>query len=146
VHFTRYESGQYLKYGRPLKMDRQIVVAVAVALEEWLAMDHEARFANYVRQVGLLKEKLTGLRGLSLVPMNFTMDERLIPEPVNCLLVGFDKAGFGLSAAEAAEALKNGMPSIMTVLEGDKLAIVMDVLEDDEVGLIGDRIRTLARG
>jgi len=30
--FTRYESGQYLKYGRPLKMDRQIVVAVAVAL------------------------------------------------------------------------------------------------------------------
>ncbi|MGH6881960.1 aminotransferase class V-fold PLP-dependent enzyme [Hypericibacter sp.] len=146
VHFTRYESGQYLKYGRPLKMDRQIVVAVAVALEEWLAMDHEARFANYVRQVGLLKAKLTGLRSLSLAPMNFTMDERLIPEPVNCLLVGFDKAGFGLSAAEAAEALKNGTPSIMTVLEGDKLAIVMDVLEDDEVGLIGDRIRALARG
>src|SRR5262249_12904762 len=28
VHFTRYESGKYLKFGRPLKMDRQTVVGV----------------------------------------------------------------------------------------------------------------------
>jgi L-seryl-tRNA(Ser) seleniumtransferase len=145
VHFTRYESGQYLKYGRPLKMDRQIVVAVAVALEEWLEADHEARFANYVRQVSLLQSKLAGLRGLTSTAMNFTMDERFIPDPVNCLLIGFDKAAFGLSAAEAADALRNGTPSIMTVLEGDKLAVVMDVLEDDEVRLIGDRIRELPR-
>ncbi len=27
VHFTRYESGKYLKYGRPLKMDRQTIIA-----------------------------------------------------------------------------------------------------------------------
>jgi len=47
--------------------------------------------------------------------MNFTMDERFILDPVNCLLIGFDKAGFGLSAAEAGEALKNGTPRIMTV-------------------------------
>jgi L-seryl-tRNA(Ser) seleniumtransferase len=145
VHFTRYESGQYLKYGRPLKMDRQIVVAVAVALEEWLEADHDARFAGYLRQVERLRSKLSGLPGLSLAPMNFTMDERFIPEPVNCLLIGFDKAAFGLSAAEAAEALKNGTPSIMTVQEGDKLAVVMDVLKNEEVELIGDRIRQLRR-
>lgn len=145
VHFTRYESGQFLKYGRPLKMDRQIVVAVAVALEEWLATDHEARFAGYARKVGLLQSMLAGIGGLSPAPMSFTMDERFIPEPVNCLLIGFDKAGFGLSAAEAAEALRDGTPSIMTVLEGDKLAVVMDVIEDDEVRLIGDRIRGLSR-
>ena len=48
-------------------------------------------------------------------------------------------------AAEAGEALKNGTPSIMTVLEGDKLAVVMDVLEDGEVLMIGDRIRELLR-
>ncbi|MEA2781071.1 MAG: D-glucosaminate-6-phosphate ammonia-lyase [Rhodospirillaceae bacterium] len=144
VHFTRYESGQYLKYGRPLKMDRQIVVAVAVALEEWLEADHEARFANYVRQVDLLRSRLSGLRGLSLRPMNFTMDERFIPDPVNCLLIGFNKETFGLTATEAAEALKTGSPSIMTVAEGDHLAVVMDVLKDHEVLLIGDRIRELS--
>ena len=58
MHFTRYESGKYLKYGRPLKMDRQTIVAVVAALEEWLNTDHTARFANYVRQVDMLKAKL----------------------------------------------------------------------------------------
>jgi len=41
VYFTRYESGTYLKYGRPLKMDRHTVVAVVVALEDWMERDHE---------------------------------------------------------------------------------------------------------
>ena len=34
--FTRYKSGRYRKFGRPLKMDRQMVAAVVLALEEWL--------------------------------------------------------------------------------------------------------------
>jgi seryl-tRNA(Sec) selenium transferase len=81
VHFTRYESGKYLKLGRPLKMDRQTVIAVLVALEEWLSLDHAQRFAQYERQVGLLKGKLSGLKGLKLEPKCFTMDERFIDEP-----------------------------------------------------------------
>lgn len=145
VHFTRYESGRYLKYGRPLKMDRQIIVAVTLALEEWLETDHEARFTQNERLVDLLRAKLADLRGLSLAPMNFTMDERFIPESANCLLITFDKKAFGLSAAEAAAALQNGTPSVMAVLEGEKLAIVMDVLEESEVELIGERILALTR-
>jgi seryl-tRNA(Sec) selenium transferase len=143
VHFTRYESGQYLKYGRPLKMDRQIIIAVTLALEEWLAADHAARLAGYARLVDRLQEKLKGIRGLALAPMNFTMDERFIAEPVNCLLITVDPAAFGISAAAAAAALQAGTPSIMTILEGDKIAIVMDVLEEGEVDLIADRIKAL---
>lgn len=143
VHFTRYESGRYLKYGRPLKMDRQTIVAVVVALEEWIAADHPARFRNYVRQVEMLRDRLAGLPGLRLTPVNFTMDEQFIAEPVNCLAIDFDKAAAGRSAAEAAETLAAGSPSILAIREGDRLAIVMDVLDDAEVVLIGERIRRL---
>lgn len=140
VHFTRYESGQYLKYGRPLKMDRQTVVAVVVALEEWLAMDHDARFAGYRRQAELLRGMLAGRAGLRLEPRCFTMDERFIAEPVNCLLVTFDKGACGLSAKEAAAKLEAETPSILAILEGDAIGFVMDVLTDAEVEHIGRRL------
>jgi D-glucosaminate-6-phosphate ammonia-lyase len=142
VHFTRYESGKYLKLGRPLKMDRQTVIAVLVALEEWLSLDHAQRFAQYERQVELLKEKLSGLKGLKLEPKCFTMDERFIDEPVNCLLVTFDK-GAAKSASEISNALEAENPSILAIQEGDKIGFVMDVLADAEVAHIGERVRAL---
>jgi len=146
VHFTRYESGRYLKYGRPLKMDRQTVVAVLVALEEWLETDHPARFRQYARQVEMLRSRLDGLRGLKLTPANFTMDERFIAEPVNCLVIDVDPSQGGHSATSLAEALAAGDPSIAAIQEGDRIAVVMDVLEDAEVALIGERIRKLVGG
>ena len=145
VHFTRYESGKYLKYGRPLKMDRQTIVAVVVALEEWLKTDHKARFADYVRQVDFLKSKLAGLPGLTMSPMCFTMDERLIPDPVNCLVVTFDRAKSGLTASEAADKLAAGDPVILAVVEGDRLAIVMDVIEDAEIAVIAERFKAIVK-
>src|SRR5437764_9237739 len=87
VHFLQYESGKHLKFGRPLKMDRQIVVAVVAALEEWLSLDHQARFAKYQKQVQPLSSQLPHLRGLKLEPKCFTMDERFVEEPINCLLI-----------------------------------------------------------
>jgi L-seryl-tRNA(Ser) seleniumtransferase len=143
VNFTRYESGRFLKFGRPLKMDRQTIVAVLVALEEWLAMDHAARFAGYARKARWLGDALAGLRGTSMQPMCFTMDERLVPEPVNALVIRIDPAVAGLSAAAVAEALEAGTPSVMAIREDDRIAIVMDVLEDADVAAIAARLRVI---
>ncbi|MGE3875445.1 MAG: aminotransferase class V-fold PLP-dependent enzyme [Parvibaculaceae bacterium] len=143
VHFTRYESGKYLKLGRPLKMDRQTIIAVLVALEEWLTMDHAARFAAYRRQVAMLEQRLAGLKGLKAEPKCFTMDERFVDEPVNCLLVTFTGAK---SAEEVARGLEASHPPILAIREGDKIGIVMDVLRDDEVAYIGDRLAALMSG
>jgi D-glucosaminate-6-phosphate ammonia-lyase len=136
VHFTRYESGKYLKFGRPLKMDRQMVVAVLVALEEWLDTDHPARFAAYEKQVRMLQSRLTGLKGIKLEPKCFTMDERFVDEPVNCLLITFDNNG---SADDVARQLAEATPSVLAIHEGSRIGIVMDVLRDDEVNHIADR-------
>ncbi len=51
IDFTRHESGPYRRFGRAFKMDRQVVVATVLALQEWFAMDHEARWQGYRRQV-----------------------------------------------------------------------------------------------
>lgn len=143
VHFTRYESSQYLKFGRPLKMDRQTIVAVVVAFEEWIHADPSVRFARFRRQVEMLRKDLEGIPGLKLTPMCFTKEETFEPEPVNCLAIDFNSSGPGMSAAEVAAALEAGSPPILAIRNGTRLAFAMTVLEDAEVSIIGKRLREL---
>src|SRR5262245_50440753 len=144
--FTRYESGRYRKFGRPLKMDRQMAAAVVLALEEWLACDHAARLQGDERRVAMLAEALRGIAGLTLEPKCFTMDERFIDgPPVNCLLVTFDPAQCGLNAGDAATALAEGDPRILAVQEGSRIGFVTDVLSEAEAAAIGKRLRALLK-
>ena len=73
----------------PSRWTARSVVATVLALQEWLAMDHEARWQGYRRQVENLCRGLAEIPEATLTPMCFTMDERLIPDPVNCLVVDF---------------------------------------------------------
>jgi hypothetical protein len=104
-------------------------------------MDHEARFAGYRRQVEALRGMLADVPGLTLTPKCFTMDERFVDEPVNCLLVGFDATSCGKNAADVAATLEAESPSILAIHEGEAIGFVVDVLEDSEVEYIGTRVR-----
>jgi D-glucosaminate-6-phosphate ammonia-lyase len=139
VDFTRYESGKYLTYGRPFKLDRHTIVGTVVALEEWLAMDHEARWKSFARRADELARLLQDVPGLRLEPMHFTMEEQLEKGPVNCLTIRAD------NVRRIAERLADGMPSIATLVPDDALIVAMDTIADEEVAVIGDSIRQAAR-
>ncbi len=49
-----------------------------------------------------------------------------------------------MTASEAADKLAAGDPCILAVVEGDRLAVVMDVLEDPEILLIAERLRGIS--
>jgi seryl-tRNA(Sec) selenium transferase len=138
--FTRYESGRYRKYGRPLKLDRHTVVATVLALEEWLAADHRERWAAYARMVANLRQRLTDIRGIRLEARYFTMDERLVPEPINSLVVEVEP-GSGIGAAAVAARLAEGMPSILVNVEADRLIVCVDALREGEETIIADLLR-----
>ncbi|HEY1723884.1 MAG TPA: hypothetical protein VGF89_00555 [Steroidobacteraceae bacterium] len=142
IHFTQYEDG-HLKFGRPLKMDRQTVVAVVTALEDWLGTDHNARLSRYRRLATELKRKLQGAPGVVLSPMYFANYETFVPEPVNCLLIEIDQAIAAKSAAEVVKGLETGSPSIIAVLDGSRLAVVMDVISDEELNVVADKLQEL---
>jgi len=141
VYFTRYESGDHLKYGRPLKMDRHTVVAVAVAFEAWQARDHDARLAAIVARAGLLCDGLAGVSGIAVQPMCFTLDERLVPDPANCAVLSFKG---GLTSDGLAEALAGENPQILTIPEGDRLIVAVDEMTDDEARYVAGRIAAIA--
>ena len=140
IDFTRHESGPYRRFGRAFKMDRQVVVATVLALQEWFAMDHEARWQGYRRQVEMLCNELAAIPGTTLRPMCFTMDERLIPDPVNCLVVDFAPTA-ARSAAQVSDDLASGNPSIRCIIEGIALVIVVETVQDGEEMVIAERVR-----
>jgi L-seryl-tRNA(Ser) seleniumtransferase len=140
LDFTRHESGPYRRFGRAFKLDRQLVVATLLALEEWLTMDHAERWQGYRRQVDFLCAGLDGLPSVTLTPMCFTMDERLVPEPVNSLVVEVDPAA-ERSAQEIAQMLARGNPSIRCIVEGNALVVVVETVREGEVQVIAERLR-----
>ena len=103
-------------------------------------MDHDARWQGYQRQVEILCNELAGIPDATLTPMCFTMDERLIPDPVNCLVVDFAPTA-SRSAEEVSHALAGGNPGIRCIVEGNALVIVVETVQDGEERVIAERVR-----
>jgi L-seryl-tRNA(Ser) seleniumtransferase len=141
VDFTRHEAGPWLRFGRAFKLDRQVIVGTVAALREWLDQDHAARLAGYADKVDALRSGLLDIDGLSLEPICFTMRETYEPSPINALYVRLEAAS-GRSASAIDAALREGDPSIRTIVEHDGLAIVVETLRDDDVPVIVDAMRT----
>lgn len=132
IDFTRFESGQHLIFGRAFKLDRSAVVGTVLALEEWLNADHAARWESYRVRAERLAEKLGGETA------QFTLDERLIPEPVNSLV---------LDAGERADALADelaaGDPCIVCVPMNGKLVFCLETVDEADEPLLVERIGSL---
>ena len=145
VDFTRYESGPYLTFGRAFKLDRQVVVGTVQALEEWLAMDHQARWARYGQKTAVVIAAVTGLPDVEARARWFTMDERLVDERVSCAALTF-APGSRHSAASVSRSLMEGDPAIAAVVLGDTLVLGMDtVLDGQEHVIAGKLLRVLTR-
>jgi D-glucosaminate-6-phosphate ammonia-lyase len=139
IDFTGFESGQHRIFGRAFKMDRSTVVATTVALREWLAMDHSARWAAYLRRASHIASVLEGKAPATFEPGGFTLDERLVDEPVNAVLV-YANQGSRHQAAEVEAMLARGNPSIRAVVVGDVLALCLETVREDEDELIIERL------
>ncbi len=138
--FTRYESGKHLKFGRAFKLDRQIVVGVVAALEEWFAIDHAARWAGYKKKAESMVASLAGVPGIKASAEWFTMDERLVTERANCAAVRF-LSGSRHTAASVSGALLAGDPKIATVVLGDVLVAGVDSLLDEQEQVVARELR-----
>jgi D-glucosaminate-6-phosphate ammonia-lyase len=141
IDFTRYESGKYLTFGRPWKMDRHDIVATVVALEEWLALDHGGRWASYREKVAAMRSLLADTPGIRTEEKHFTMDERLVDEPVNCMTV--ECRGGAKQVEQVSADLLSGDPSIATVVLDNKLVVAVDTVLADQHLAIARRLQEI---
>jgi uncharacterized pyridoxal phosphate-dependent enzyme len=132
--FIGFEATANRAFGRPLKLDRQEIVAVVAALREWMTMDHGARFESYARRVHHLQEGLAGLPHVELAPDG---------DPATGLRVTLDEEALGKTAREVSEALQDGDPSIRANVRPGALVLSVVTLVDGDEEVIAERLRGL---
>lgn len=136
--FIGFEDSPVRSFGRPMKVDRQEVVAVYGALREWLTMNHEDRFSMYEMRVNSLRKDLPDMEGV-------TLSEHPEGSPVEGLMVTIDPDQTGKTAEMVIEELKGGNPSIWVreLPEEDSLVIRMQTLKQGGEKIIAQRLREI---
>lgn len=131
--FASFEKNALPGYGRPLKVDRQEVAAVVVALREWLEMDHQARIAAADARGRNLRRMLTGLPHVAIDP-----EEE--EAPASYLTLTLDESALGKSAVDVEMELRQSDPSIWLQSRGDSLQLYMGTMTDGDEAIIGERL------
>lgn len=144
--FIGFEYGPPRTIGRAMKLDRQEIVAVVVALREWLEMDHEARFALYADRAERLQQALVGIPQIETAPAG---------EPVTGVRIKFDPQRVGKTVTEIADALRTGSPSIwfhwnlsmyVERQEANSMVFSVATIEDGDEPAIAERLRAVLTG
>jgi D-glucosaminate-6-phosphate ammonia-lyase len=124
--------------GRGLKVSKEDMVAMLVALEEYLRRDHEAEWREWERRAQLIQarvEAIPGVRADQFVPA--------VANRVPHVRITWDPRTVRLGAAEAAQRLRDGDPPIEVVPQpsvGESLEVAAWTLLDGEAEIVADRI------
>ncbi|MBV9547486.1 MAG: hypothetical protein JOY61_24195, partial [Chloroflexi bacterium] len=137
--FIAFETSDWEKsFGRPLKVDRQTIVAVVTALQEWLETDHDARIAGYERRLDAMASELRGAPGVSL-----SIQKAEGPGP-RVLRVDIDAGSARQNVQQVVDGLWTGTPAIAVGRDGDRAVLVNPVtLRPDDDGVVASRLGQL---
>lgn len=133
--FIAFETHDNQAFGRGFKVDRQEIVATVVAVREWFAADHAARFAEQERRIDTIARALAGLAGIEM--------ERIHPHggPWLQLRITFERPRGGQAASAVERTLREGDPSVRVRLDGESLLVYANNLKTGEDAIVADRLR-----
>ena len=136
--FIGFESDAIRSFGRPMKVDRQEVIAVYAALREWLTMNHEDRLAAYETRITTLRDRLQGIT-------NIEMTEYPDGAPTDGLRITVDADGLGKTWADVVGELRSGNPSIWVREDpaGGSFIVRMPTLKEGGEEIIAQRLREI---
>lgn len=123
--------------GRCMKVNKEEMFGMLVALESYLSMDHERQWEEWIgrtRRIAQFAEVLPSVRG----------ETRINPGPANYfpgLRLTWDQGQVRITPRDVVEALRNGEPSIEVSGGDDTLNVAVIMLEPEHVDIVGTRIK-----
>lgn len=92
--------------GRGMKVGKEGIIGLLVALERYVNLDHDRVFETWNRKANYLAEQLQGIPG-------FTATYRLNPQNFGEVRIDWDRQVIPLTGKQAASMLFNGEPRLM---------------------------------
>lgn len=122
--------------GRGMKVNKEEVLAMMVALEKYLERNHEKDWQEWEDRV----EKIN--MAVSSVPSVET--EKYVPPVANHvphLSIKWDQDRIHISPPELREQLENGYPSIVTFGGDESVEVSVFMMQPEEVGIVAERLK-----
>jgi D-glucosaminate-6-phosphate ammonia-lyase len=124
-------------FGRPLKLDRQEIVGVVTAVEEWFSMDHEQRVSELERRLGTLQRALGQAPGLSFEVL------RRDGNAPRRLRIEIDPAKARRDVQAVVAGLRAGNPMILVHADASGVVINPSTVRPEDDGVVAQRLREL---
>ena len=142
--FIGFESDGISSFGRPMKIDRQEMISVYVALNEWLSTNHEKRIDSYRIRADSIANEIGKLRGVNY---SYSQEKGYIEG----LSMELDPTIFKISPEQISDQLKSGNPSIWIRMGGPdnkqvnehSIAVRVSTLSEGDELLIAHKIKQI---
>lgn len=122
--------------GRGMKVNKEEVLGMLVALELYLEKDHEAEWEQWEAQIQHIRDVVETVDGAET--------ERHVPEIANhtpSLRISWDQDRIGISPSDVAERLRNGHPSIEINGGSEELSLSVWMMRPGEEKIVASRIQ-----
>ena len=138
--FVASQSGDRPRsFGRSMKVDRQEIVGMVVALEEWLTIDHEDRILGLLDMARVIQQAVEDVPGVS------TDVQRVESHAAAALTVELNLSLIAVSGHAVAEKLASGSPSILVGHDDSSIRIALHTLHEGQSEVIAERLRAALR-
>ena len=127
--------------GRAMKVDRQEIIGVVTAVDDWFTMNHEDRILSYERRFATIVDRVQERPGVRT--------ERVeIPHYVPYMLhVIVDPGVVGKSAEQIRVEMDAGSPRIWVGAQGnDTITVVVNTLNEGEDAVVAERLADALAG
>lgn len=124
--------------GRGMKVNKEEVLGMLIAIETFLAEDHEKVWALWEKQIKLIGDRAKSVKGVEI--------EIHVPEIANhvpSLRIRWDQKQIKITPPEMRDALLNGHPSIETKGGAESVDITTWMMNPGEERIVAERIGNL---
>lgn len=124
--------------GRGMKVNKEEILGMLVAVEVFLGRDHQAAWALWERQIKLINDAAASVPGVK--------PEMHVPEIANhvpAIKIRWDASKIKITPDEVRKALRNGHPSIETMGGEDSVDFTTWMMTPGEERIVSKRIREI---
>ena len=122
--------------GRGMKVNKEEMLGIMVALESFIARDHEKEWAEWERRAKLIIDSVTSVRGVKA--------EMYLPEVFNRwphIRVTWDEAASGIKRTDVIKKMRAGEPSILVWSADNALDLGVITLKPGEDKIVARRLK-----